>query len=223
MNQKSRKAPTIRAHYLRDEPNIDGNFGEWGLPVYPVANVVFGASNWSGTSDLSGSLMVAWDDYNLYLAATVVDDVYAPNPSGRYLYQGDDIEVQLDTKLSSDYYVQTLSADDFQVGVSPGSPDPGSGLQVYLWYPRSIEGHRNQVIAAAVATSDGYRVEVKIPWSVYNLTPVKDRRYGFAFSISDNDRTDQHVQQSMISTNPYRMLTNPTTWNEFILVGQYNP
>jgi hypothetical protein len=27
----------------------------------------------------------------------------------------------------------------------------------------------------------------------------------------------------MVSTNPYRMLTNPTTWNDLELLGQYEP
>ncbi len=215
------RSPKINAYYIQREPTIDGVFDEWNLERYPADYVVYGADHWSGSEDLSANVMVGWDDYNLYIAAKVIDDVYAQDASGEDIYKGDEVEVQLDTRLSNDYYTQYLSPDDYQIGSSPGSPQPGTDTYAYLWYPRSIEGSRSQVKIGATKTDNGYRIEVKIPWSVLNITPAKGRHYGFAFSVSDNDRTDKNVQQSMVSTSPRRMLTNPTTWGDLELMGQY--
>lgn len=219
----TRNKPYLKAYYLKEEPEIDGDLGEWEIPEYPVRDVVFGDENWDGTSDLSAEVRIGWDDYNFYIAAEVRDDVYVQNSGSRLLYLGDDIEIQLDKSLNADYYIQTLSADDFQVGVSPGSPDPGNGLESYLWYPSNVKGVYPTIEMAAEETEDGYTIEVKMPWKIFNMTPVKDAHYGFAFSVSDNDDPDELVQQSMVSTNPYRMLTNPTTWNDLELLGQYKP
>ena len=219
----TRNKPYLKAYYLKAEPVIDGDLGEWEIPEYPVQDVVFGDENWSGKSDLSAEVRIGWDDYNFYIAAEVIDDVYVQNSGSRLLYLGDDIEVQLDKSLAADYYVQTLSADDFQLGVSPGSPDPGTALESYLWYPRNVRGVYPTVEMAAVETANGYTIEVKMPWKIFNMTPVKNAHYGFAFSVSDNDDPDEIVQQSMVSTNPYRMLTDPTTWNDLELLGQYKP
>ncbi len=218
-----RNKPYLKAYYLKAEPKIDGDLGEWEVPEYPVQNVVFGEGNWSGTSDLSAEVRFGWDDYNFYIAAEVIDDVYVQNSGSRLLYLGDDVEIQLDKSLAADYYVQTLSADDFQLGVSPGSPDPGTALESYLWYPSNVRGVYPTVEMAAIETADGYTIEIKMPWKIFNMTPVKNAHYGFAFSVSDNDDPDDIVQQSMVSTNPYRMLTNPTTWNDLELLGQYEP
>lgn len=219
----TRNKPYLKGYYLKAEPEIDGDLSEWDIPEYPVEEVVFGEENWSGTADLSAEVRIGWDDYNFYIAAEVTDDVYVQNSGSRLLYLGDDVEIQLDKSLTADYYVQTLSADDFQLGVSPGSPDPGTALESFLWYPRNVRGVYPTVEMVAEKTADGYTIEVKIPWKIFNMTPVKNAHYGFAFSVSDNDDPDEIVQQSMVSTNPYRMLTNPTTWNDLELLGQYEP
>lgn len=218
-----RPGTRIKAYYLRQEPTIDGVFDEWEVDRYPVDNVVYGADQWSGKDDLSANVMVGWDDYNLYIAARVIDDKYAQNTTGKNLFKGDSLEVLIDTMVANDFYMQSLSLDDYQLGVSPGSPQPGTNAEAYLWYPRSLRGAREIVNISATLKEDGYRVEVKIPWSTFEIIPVKGRHYGFAFSVSDNDLSDENVQQSMVSTSPKRRLTNPMTWGDLVLMGQYSP
>ena len=80
-------------------------------------------------------------------------------------------------------------------------------------------GTYDDVEAAAVPTDDGYRIEAKIPWSIFGVNPDVGKDYGFAFSISDNDKSGENVQQSMVSNAPNRHLTDPTTWGELTLEG----
>jgi hypothetical protein len=70
----------------------------------------------------------------------------------------------------------------------------------------------NNVAIGAVTMKDGYRIEFAIPWSVFGITPVKGQVFGFAVSVSDNDNKSQDVQQTLISSAPDRVLTDPTTW-----------
>jgi hypothetical protein len=218
-------APLIRsvgkivATFLQTPPNVDGNLSQWTLYQYPADFVVYGKDEWSNAQDLSAKVMVGWDYTNLYLGVHVLDDRYIQNSSGEYLYLGDSLEVLMDTNLPADFYVNSLSPDDFQLGISPGSPDPGDDPEAYLWFPRTIKGLRAKVKIAAQDVDGGYDVEVAIPWSVFEVNPAAGQHFGFAFSVSDNDKTTEDLQQSMVSSVPNRHLTDPTTWGD-LLLGQ---
>jgi hypothetical protein len=211
---------TVVAYYLQEEPTIDGVFDEWDLDRYSVSSVVYGGNRWDGADDLSATFMIAWDDYYLYIAARVIDDEYVQNATGKNLFKGDSIEVLLDINVPKDYYDNDLSLDDFQFGVSPGPDTPSDDIESYVWYPRSRRGVYNTIKAAALPTDDGYRIEVKIPWEIMDITPDIGKHYGFAFSVSDNDDPDENVQQSMVSNVATRRLTNPTTWGDLRLEGK---
>jgi hypothetical protein len=215
----NRSVGKIVATFLQTPPNVDGNLSQWTLSQYPADYVVYGTDEWSDAQDLSAKVMVGWDYNNLYLGVHVFDSRYVQNSSGDNIYLGDSLEVLLDTNLAADFYVNSLSPDDFQLGISPGSPDPGDDSEAYLWFPRSIEGLRAKVKIAAQAVDGGYDVEVAIPWSVFEVTPAAGQHFGFAFSVSDNDKRTEDLQQSMVSSVPNRHLTNPTTWGD-LLLGQ---
>lgn len=216
-----KRGPGIVARYLQKEPTIDGNFDEdvWDLDRYDVDHVVFGDDHLGGSNDLSGTVMIGWDDNYLYIAARVKDDKYVQNASGKNLFKGDSIEILLDANLSRDFSRRSLDGDDYQLGISPGKSEPSEDTEAYLWYPSSKNGTYDNVKAAAVPTSDGYRLEAKIPWSIFNIKPDIGKQYGFAFSISDNDKSGDNVQQSMVSNAPNRHLTDPTTWGDLTLEG----
>ncbi len=218
-NERARPGEGVVAAFLASPPAVDGDLGDWQLAAQPVESVVYGPANVSGAQDLSGDVYVAWDEQFLYLGVRVVDETYAQGASGDDLYLGDSVEVLIDTRLSDDFFVADLSPDDFQLGVSPGSPSPGDNPEAYLWYPRSVEGARAQVEIAAQATADGYQVEMAVPWGVFEISAQAGQRYGFAFSISDNDNTAADVQESMVSSVATRRLTNPTTWGNLFLAA----
>ena len=73
------------------------------------------------------------------------------------------------------------------------------------------------MIVAAHKTDAGYDLEAAIPWSVLEMTPQAWQHYGFAFSISDNDKIDDILQQSVVSNTPNRHLTRPMTWGDLVL------
>lgn len=215
VTQLHRGSTPVVATYLPQPPTIDGDLNEWKATSYGIRSVVWGRENWSGEADCSGIAMIGWDQSNLYLAVQVRDDVYTQPASGAYLYLGDSLEILFDTNLEADFTDKQLSSDDYQLGISAGSP-LGNRTEAYLWFPRAKEGSY-AVEVGTRAAGDGYQVEARIPWTVFNFTPVAGKDYGFALTISDDDLMGVADQQTMVSLAPNRHLTDPTTWVDLIL------
>lgn len=209
----------VIARYLNTPPTLDGDWAEWkDLTIeYPAGSVVYGKANWANDDDLEASFHIGWDNTYLYLAVKVRDDKYVQRATGENIYKGDSIEILLDTKLQDDYYYDELSPDDFQLGISPGNPDPGGTKEAYLWFPRNLTGARSNVQIASRLENGIYRVEMAIPWSVFEQSPAPGKHYGFALSVSDNDNADENLQQSMVSNIAIRYLTDPTSWGDLLL------
>jgi hypothetical protein len=215
-----RPGPLVQAVHLSQPITLDGDWSDWKdkATPYRAESIVFGRQNWTGPSDLSGTYILGWDTDALYLGVEVSDDVYVQNASGAELYKGDGVEILLDTNLQGDAPDRALSSDDYQLGLSPGNPDPAGTRQAYLWFPQAKAGLQNDVRIATTAATGSYRLEAVIPWSVFGLAPQANQRLGFALSLSDNDDPTQNVQQSMVSGDPYRLLVDPTTWGELELL-----
>ena len=206
----------VEAALLETPPTIDGDLADWTDVGRELANVVFGASNWTGSSDASARYHVGWTEQGLYLALQVTDDKRVQVSSGRNMFKGDIVELQLDSDLTGDFFSNSLTSDDYQIGLSPGNFGSLASA-AWRWYPIGLAGSLSGVSLKAVTTTEGYNLEAMIPWTVFGVTPEAGDRFGFALSISDNDLTGAPVQQSMVSSVSTRTLTNPTTWGTLIL------
>jgi photosystem II stability/assembly factor-like uncharacterized protein len=215
----SRGGPSVVAHLFKNKPVVNGELDEWPWDRYDISTVVFGKSNWKGLDDLSARVSFAWDDKFLYAGGRVKDDTYAQSAQGKNLFKGDSLELLIDTNVPSDFYLKSLSGDDYQIGVSPGSPSPGQNPQVYLWYPQSMAGYLTRAKVGAMAVDNGWRFEVAIPWSDLGIQPQRGMHLGFVFSISDDDNPDKSDQQSMVSNDAARNFLDPTTWGDLTLTG----
>jgi len=212
-----RQSPSAVAPFVSTAPTIDGDWGEWNnSKQYPANFVVWGASNWKDENDLGSSYQVAWDNNNLYLAVKVHDDHYVQGATGKDLYKGDSVELLLDTNVQGDFFSQALSGDDYQLGFSPGNP-LGKNTEPIVWYPSSKAGKPSGVKLASVAGEGIWRLEAAIPWAVFGVSPANGLHLGFAVSVSDNDKSGENLQQSMVSSAPNRSLVDPTTWGDLTL------
>jgi len=209
------------AKYVTTAPVLDGTYEEWieKTEKYKLPYRVYGASKWANQADLEGAFGAVWDNTNLYISVKVTDDSYNQRKSGEMLYNGDSVEILIDGNLYGDYYVQKLDGDDFQIGLSAGNSAASINPEAYIWYPSAKKGTSTtiQMSKSFETSSNIYRVEVAIPWSLLGITPKDGLHIGFAVSISDNDSTTANDQDSMISTTGYRNFLNPGTWGELIL------
>jgi LysM repeat protein len=199
-------------------PVIDGDLSEWSVLANTADTVVYGANHWSGTSDLSATFALGWDDANLYLVVSVRDDVLAQTQTGESIFRGDSVEFLLDGALQADRQHEKLSADDYQVGLSPGDLTGATvTAQAYAWFPAGQTGPLPIAQVAASTTVYGYVLEAAVPWDALGVTPAAGSDYGFALSVSDNDLYGLVTQQSMVSTSAGRLLTDPTPWGQLRL------
>ncbi len=216
-----RPGPQLVAYALREPIVTDGYADDWpaDLPWYDLTQVTYGFEHYQGPHDLRGRFRVAWDQDYLYLFWDVTDDVFVQTQRGALLYKGDSVEILVDTNLARDFYNRYLDVDDYQIGFSPGSP-PGQNPEAWLWYPQSLAGPVLGVRVAARPTEAGYMLEAAVPWHRLNLMPYPGLDVGFATSISDDDVPGSALQQTLISSSPFRHLTDPTTWGELLLVAR---
>lgn len=210
--------PLLHAVKVATPPAIDGNFGDWaGLP-YTITTPVYRPENWTGPADQSATFALSWDGSYLYLAAKVVDDVHVQTQLRENIFKGDSLEILLDADLAGDFNQSTLDGDDYQLGLTPGENRIG-GPDAYLWFPTAKTGRpaNVSVMAHQDESGNGYYLEAAIPWSVFGLSPVANNRFGFVLSSSDNDTPGAAEQQTLLSTDPARKLTDPTTWGTLVL------
>lgn len=229
-----RSGPSLQVDQKAFSVTIDGDLSEWTAPNQDVIkSVVFGAVNWTDLMDCSGSVMAVWDADYLYFGVTVKDDTYVQEAEKARIYLGDSLEIVFDRYVSGDYYLQAMTGDDYQIGISPGrygidscvlingkvmaacSPEPP---MAYMWAPKASAGVKTAIKIGAKETGSGYQVEFKVPWSLIGVSsPKSGDHYGFAISISDNDAVDKQLQQSMVSNVSTRFYANPTSWGDLYL------
>lgn len=216
LNQRPNGSP-VTAAFLTTAVTIDGDLSDWTTTPYTANETApLAGDNWTGTNDLSATFHIAWDANYLYVAVQRTDDTFVQISWGRYMYRGDDVEIQLDTDLAGDYYTTSMSHDDYQIGLSPGNFGSLSP-EVYRWFPRSLESWLTTADVAAQKSNGGYNLEGRIPWSAFNVTPTGGSHYGFALSLSDNDLVGSSIWQSMVSNVNTRRTVDPTTWGTLIL------
>jgi archaellum component FlaG (FlaF/FlaG flagellin family) len=217
----ARSSPLAVAPFLSKAPTIDGSWNDLPSSSEKPANIqVYRNPAYTGDAKPGMSYRIAWDNNYLYIGVKVGDANYNQPSTGENIYKGDSVEVLIDTNVSGDFYVHSLSADDYQLGISPGYVKIGNKPEAYLWFPAGKAGSRSDVKIAAINPSAGlFRIEFAIPWKLLGITPTAGMHLGFVISYSDNATDSKAEQDLMISNDPNRVLTDPTTWGDLTLTN----
>jgi hypothetical protein len=203
-------------------PTLDGRLNEWSGLEYEISHEFHDkegnmSGNWRGPSDLYGRFYAQWDVDNLYLGIEVTDDIHVQIEQGRLMFKGDEVEIQIDTNLESDFSDTNLSDDDGQIGLSAGDFD-ARNPEAYIWRLNGKERSESDIQVAAERTNNGYILEAVIPWWTLGGQPKLETAVGFTLCLSDNDVTNTAQQQTLLCTIPGRRWGDPTTWGTLILV-----
>ena len=168
--------PSIRR---TQELALDGDLSEWQtltpLVVDKKPYVVYGAGAWKGPQDLSVKIWSQWDDDAVYFAFEVTDDVVIQERRKGDMWEGDHIELWVDADLYGDYNEAMNSADDFQIGLSPGN-FRDLPPEAFIWVPSVPPSAMQEITVGAQKRDHGYTLEVRIPTSV--LFSTLQRRTG---------------------------------------------
>ncbi len=172
-HERSGKIPRIAADLGNKKISIDGDLSEWAdakwMKVDQREQVVYGVGAWGWAQDMSYKAAVRWEPKALFLALDVTDNQVVQEKADKDLWEGDHFELWLDADLYEDYSEAVNSADDFQIGISPGN-FKNLPPQVYVWVPSvSPESAALVQIAAKPKSPDaknksgGYTIELRIP------------------------------------------------------------
>ena len=216
-------ATNVNAPFFSSAPTIDGNLNEWvGVTPVLAAHRTFADASWNGSEDLTAAWQLAWDNNNLYLAVTVLDDIHVQIQSGNLIFQGDSVDMQLDTDRLGDFERNNLSSDDFQITLSPGDFNtlPAS---VWRWTATDsgslLDAPDHGIIVRAQRTETGYLIEAAVPWRDLNVTPSTGLVLGASFNATDNDQVGTAVQEVFYSHVASRTLLIPNTWGTLTLTS----
>ncbi len=199
---------------LAQPPTLDGSLGEWSSgPSVASAHRVYAVSGWDGSADLEVVWRLGWDDSNLYVGVTVVDDVHVQTQSGNQMFRGDSLEMQIDTNPAAN--ATLVNPSTFQLLLSPGDfadlPPTAFRFQG-TGGGQVLDAVGHSISLSAAPAADGYVLEAAIPWRDLNFTPAPGAMLRVALNANDNDRPGEAIQEVMMSSSPNRTLTNPQTW-----------
>ena len=174
--ERSEKIPGITVSQRTQPITIDGNLDEWKdadwFTINKKAQVLYGVGAWRGPQDMSFKAAFQWDPDALYLAVDVTDDVVVQEKQAADMWEGDHIELWLDTDLYGDFNEAVNSSDDFQIGLSPGN-FRNLKPEVYVWVPPIDPASLKLIQIASMRTKDGYTIEVRLPTAFIFQTVAK--------------------------------------------------
>jgi len=212
--------PDAHALYLTTPPGIliDGNLSEW-VTKEPIilTEPVFGRDRWAGIHDLNGLAYFMWDDTYLYIAIYRTDDAHIQTHSGFELHRGDSIELWLDVDLHGDFD-EPANEDDFQLLFSAGD-FRSLKAQGALYHPGPRDARRSygwRVNAEPIV--DGYTLEARIPWSLFDIEPEENMMLGYAVVLNDNDPPESPEAQTQVASNREIPNLNPLTFGNLVLI-----
>ncbi len=166
---------TATVNKADQSPVIDGIEEDiWSdAPKYKLENVIY--SPISSDEDCSAYYKVMWDQENLYLLVDVTDDELK-NDSMEFYYD-DNIELFIDADNSrkSEYGDKDYTYDFNWDRTTPNMEARG---QLY---------QKDDIKYALVTSDDGYRLEIKFPWSTLGTEPFPGAKIGLDVHVNDDD------------------------------------
>ena len=155
---------------------IDGAVEDlWALArEYKIGNMIYMPA--SSESDLSASYKALWDETNLYVLVNVTDDSLKNDSDSDLWYQDDCVEVFIDADNSkSNEYGENDAQYHFDWDRTHPTMD------------RFQRGRLSGVEFAMVTTGNGYRTEIKFPWSTLGTKPSASTKIGLDVHVNDDD------------------------------------
>ena len=167
---------------------IDGDLSDWknrGLKI-PLNTNRFGQMD---TVNLLAFARLAWNEEYLYLMAEIQDDILHQD-SNAPLWRNDGIEVFLSAKKGTNNFVQYL----INPALTVDFPSPQHQKRNYISGETSF--NTSELLVASKNTSNGYVIELAIPFSILQISPKTDDTLAFNFYINDSDGDRIHQKYS---------------------------
>ena len=199
--------PVIYRHRVR----VDGWYDEWRripsrLNLYRDEQVAVKPAAWQGIDDLSASFAFAYDDDTIYLYVDVLDDMPRYNERTVRFWDGDAVEVLLDTDLS-DKENPRFSDDDFHFYFMLTARGRSSSYCLNTGVKgRDLDGIRIDGGRAG----GGYRMEIAISRDLLGMTGLYDDRF-IGLNVAVNDADELPTRENQIVWHGKKEVARDTT------------
>ncbi|WCN83267.1 sugar-binding protein [Micromonospora sp. LH3U1] len=204
-------------------PSVDGT----ASPGEYTGEVVDISTRWEGTaapaSDISGTAQLTYTDDALYAVFNITDDVLGtllPAEDCKRPRRNDNIEFGIDPRGNS-----ANTSTVFNVALFPATNDPANGNPPC--FARERDNHQGGpetapgLEIASVVTNNpytGYRIEVKVPFSVLPDT-IDPSRMGMNILVNDSDTQDLSAQTRVGWSTWSGVRADPWRWGVATLPG----
>jgi hypothetical protein len=141
---------------------------------YKIGNMIYMPA--SSESDLSANYKAMWDKKNLYVLVNVTDDNLKNDSDSDLWYQDDCVEVFIDADNSKS---NEYGENDAQYHFDWDRTNPTMD--------RFQRGRLSGIEFAMVTTGNGYRTEIKFPWSTLGTEPSAGTKIGLDVHVNDDD------------------------------------
>ena len=159
-------------------------------------------------ANLSANWSALWDNTYLYVFVTVTDNDKR-NDSGTSWWEDDGIELFVDGNNNK---ATSYDANDFQWG--------------FVWNrTTAIAGSKNPansltgITFSIVATTAGYNVEARIPWTTIGVTPSVNKVIGFDIAVNDDDGGGTRENKIAWNATADEGWQNPSYFGEVKLIA----
>ncbi|MEV6516320.1 sugar-binding protein [Micromonospora chalcea] len=213
--------PTTTIPKAATAPTVDGH----GHDHEYTGEVIDISTRWEGTaapaSDISGTAQLTHTDDALYAIFNITDDVLGtvlPPEDCKRPRRNDNIEFGIDPRGNS-----ANTSTVFNMALFPATRDPANGNPPC--FARERDNHQGGpetapgVEIASVVTSNpytGYRIEVKIPFSVLPDT-IDPSRMGLNILVNDSDTQDLSSQTRVGWSTWSGVRADPWRWGNALL------
>jgi len=155
---------------------IDGKTdGTWSeSPQYKIGNSIYLPP--SNDEDLSAAYKAMYDENNLYILVDVTDENLTNDSDSEMWYLDDCVEVFIDADNSKS---NTYDDNDAQYHFDWSRENPSMS--------QFQHGRVDGIEFAMVTTENGYRTEIKFPWSTLGVKPSVGKKIGLDVHVNDDD------------------------------------
>jgi hypothetical protein len=141
---------------------------------YKIGNMIYLPP--SNDEDFSASYKAMWDEKNLYVLVDVTDDSLTNDSDSEMWYFDDCVEFFIDADNSkSDSY----GDNDAQYHFDWDKNNPTMS--------QFQHGRLDGIEFAMITTENGYRTEIKFPWSTLGVEPSAGKKIGLDVHVNDDD------------------------------------
>lgn len=214
--------PRMKVPRLPKPPPLDGSDEGWiGVTAHEITHSHRVQGEADDAADSSAVFKLAHDGSRLYADIQVKDDRVVQNIAPNDIkghWRSDSVEICLDPKGGAE---DTLKS--FKLGIFPfDTTGRVRAARDADARPGPIEKTSPGATLISQATSDGYRIQVAIPFLDIGVYPNAATELGFNLIIYDGDKADaargENINESRLAWSPRRGVQGrPEDWGRIVL------